>query len=82
MSDSVTKECKITSLVEFKSIEKEPEVWANDVRNLALQERNDNKNIIFNEIKIAGYDIESGAEKLRQMYIALSENAKKLIKQR
>lgn len=82
VSDSVTKECKITSLVEFKSIEKEPEVWANDVRNLALQERKDKKNIIFNEIKIAGYDIESGAEKLRQMYIALAENAKKLIKQR
>ena len=73
VSDTVTKECAITSLVKFESIEKEPEAWANDIRNLILQDRNDSKEAVFNEIKTAGYDIESGAEKLRQMYRSLGE---------
>ena len=65
VSDTVTKECAITSLVKFESVKKEPEVWANEVVNLILQDRNDSKEIIFNEIKTAGYDIESGAERLK-----------------
>lgn len=73
VSDTVTKECAITSLVKFESIEKEPEAWANDIGNMTLQNRNDSKKVVFNEIKTAGYDIESGAEKLRQMYRSLGE---------
>lgn len=73
VSDTVTRECAITSLVKFESIKKKPETWANDIRNLTLQNRNNSKEDIFNEIKTAGYDIESGAEKLRQMYRSLGE---------
>lgn len=69
VSDTVTKECAITSLVKFESIKKEPEDWANDIRNLTLQDRNDSKEVIFKEIKKAGYDVESGAERLKQMYL-------------
>lgn len=68
VSDTVTKECAITSLVKFESIKKEPVAWANDIGNLTLQNRNDSKEVVFSEIKTAGYDIESGAEKLRQMH--------------
>lgn len=71
VSDTVTKECAITSLVKFESVKKEPEVWANEVVNLVLQDRNDSKEIIFNEIKTAGYDIESGAERLKKIYLKL-----------
>ena len=71
VSDTVTKECAITSLVKFESVKKEPEVWANEVVNLILQDRNDSKEIIFNEIKTAGYDIESGAERLKKIYLKL-----------
>lgn len=71
VSDTVTKECAITSLVKFESIKKEPEVWANEVVNLILQDRNDSKEVIFNEIKTAGYDIESGAERLKKIYLKL-----------
>lgn len=71
VSDTVTKECAITALVKFESIKKKPEVWANDVRDLVLQDRNDNKNIIFNEIKSAGYDIQNGAENLKYLYMML-----------
>lgn len=75
VSDTVTKECAITSLVKFESIKKEPEVWANEVVNLILQDRNDGKEFIFNEIKTAGYDIESGAEKLKKLYSILVEDS-------
>ena len=75
VSDTVTKECAITSLVKFESIKKEPEVWANEVVNLILQDRNDGKEVIFNEIKTAGYDIESGAEKLKKLYSILVEDS-------
>ena len=74
VSDTVTKECAITSLVKFESIKKKPEVWANDIRNLTLQNRNDSKEAIFKEIKMTGYDIESGAEKLKNLYIMLVED--------
>ena len=67
----MTKECAIISLVKFESIKKEPEVWANEVMNLILQDRNDGKEVIFNEIKTAGYDIESGAERLKKIYLKL-----------
>lgn len=74
VSDTVTKECAITSLVKFESIKKGPVAWANDIRNLTLQNRNDSKEVIFNEIKTAGYDIESGAEKLKSLYSMLVES--------
>lgn len=73
VSDSVTRECAITSLVKFESLKKAPEVWSNDIGNLTLQDRNDSKEIIFNEIKTTGYDIESGAEKLKSLYSMLVE---------
>lgn len=58
----------------FESIKKVPEVWAKDIRNLTLQNRNDSKEVIFNEIKMAGYDIKSGAEKLKSLYSMLVED--------
>ena len=75
VSDTVTRECAITPLVKFESIEKEPKVWAADVENLVQQDREQSKSAMFEEIKMAGYDIKSGAEKLKQMYVALADNA-------
>lgn len=69
VSDTVTRECAITSLVRFESIKKKPEIWATDIENLILEDRNQNKSSIFNEVKIAGYDIEIGARKLKKLYI-------------
>ena len=71
VSDTVTKECAITSLVKVESIRKKPETWAYDIRNLNLQDRNDSKESVFYEIKTAGYDIESGAERLKKIYLKL-----------
>lgn len=69
VSDTVTRECAITSLVRFESIKENPEVWARKVVSLNLQNREDNKQKIFDEVERAGYAIETGAEKLKEMYI-------------
>ena len=61
--------------MKFESIKKEPEVWANEVVNLILQDRNDSKEAVLNDIKMAGYDIKSGAEKLKKLYSILVEDS-------
>lgn len=72
ISDTVTKECKITTgLVQFESIDKEPVVWADDVEKLVLKDRNKLKKENWREIRQAGYDIEIEAEKLRKLYLNL-----------
>lgn len=71
ISDYITKECAITPLVKFESVKKQPSVWAEDVENFILQDREDIKQEIFNEIKTAGYDIEIEARKLKKIYIDL-----------
>ena len=71
VSDTVTKECAITPLVKFKSLKESPENWAKTIENISLQDREKNKEMLFNSIRNAGYDIESGAERLRDLYIDL-----------
>ena len=68
ISDSITKECAITSLVKFESIKESPTVWVDDIEKLTIQDRSGNKDKIFNEIKAAGYDIQTGAGKLKKIY--------------
>ena len=75
VSDTVTKECAITQLVKFKSLEEGPESWARDIADIPLQDRAQNKEMLINSIRKAGYDIELGAERLRNIYISLMETA-------
>lgn len=71
VSDTVTKECAITPLVKFKSLKESPENWAKTIESISLQDREKNKKVLFNSIRKAGYDIESGAERLRDIYFDL-----------
>ena len=73
VSQNVTKECAITPLVQFESVHEKPEIWAKDVENLNYPDREKDKQMILKEIKMAGYDIETGAEKLRELYMKLCE---------
>ena len=71
VSDTVTKECAITPLVEFKSIKESPKNWARNIMGISLQDREKNKEVLFSSIRKAGYDIEFGAERLRNIYFGL-----------
>lgn len=68
ISDTITKECAITSLVKFESIEASPAVWAGDIEAIKIEDRNVNKDKIFREVKAAGYDIKEDAARLKTVY--------------
>lgn len=68
ISNTITKECAITSLVKFESISASPEVWAGDIEAVTIEDRNADKEKIFCEVKTAGYDIAEDAKKLKNIY--------------
>lgn len=70
VSTGVPKESAITGLVDFLSLEKSPEEWADAVLKSALTPR---KNMAT-ELKNAGYDIRDTANWLQEFYI---DNANK-----
>ena len=77
VSDTVTKECAITPLVKFKSLEESPENWARNIMDISLQDRERNKEMVFSSVRKAGYDIKLGARKLRDRYIELGKSTQK-----
>ncbi len=64
VSDRVTKEVKLTNLVQFISLDKEPEYWARKIRKIQIQDRNLIKDKVVNQIKEKGYDIKENAKRL------------------
>lgn len=70
ISDVITDECRLTGLVTKLSIEEEPRIWAETVKNMSLPDRNSTREEMKEKIKGAGYDIESGGVRLKQLYQA------------
>ena len=68
ISDSITDECIMTELVRKLSIQEPPEIWADAIVNTNIQDRNSIKERVESDIREAGYDIEFGAKKLRDLY--------------
>ena len=69
ISDTITKDVKITDLVKFKSLQDSPEDWAKEIIKIELKDRNNTKYI--EQIKEAGYDIKENAKMLENLYIDL-----------
>lgn len=73
LSDSITDEVKITNLVEFISLEKSPEFWAEKVLQYANgYERKDTSQ----QIKKAGYDVQENACWLENFYLNAIQTGK------
>ena len=69
VSDTITKEVKITDLVEFISLTKSPNVWAGKVLNII----NGYKRIdTSKEIEKAGYNVNKNTQWLTQFYLDLN----------
>ena len=77
VSDRVTKEVKLTNLVQFISLDKEPEYWAREIRKIQMQDRNLIKDKVVNQIKEKGYDIKENAKKLEEIYTTILEESEK-----
>lgn len=69
-SDTITKEVKITNLVNFISLKKKPEFWAEKILNT-----NTNiKRFSLKEILSSGYDINMEIKKIEKIYLLDKEN--------
>lgn len=66
ISDSITHEVRITELIDFISLDKSPNYWANEV--LKYGSGYERKDASF-EIRANGYDIEENAKWLENFYL-------------
>lgn len=72
ISDAITKECKLTDLVSYMSLQEGPAVWADEIRSIQIVERQKIKNRVMEQIRAAGFDIQENARELKQIYYELS----------
>lgn len=74
ISDKITKDVKITDLVQFESIDKTPKEWAEKINYIEKNNRSNQRYI--QQIKDAGYDIKENAVQLKEIYKKLIEKEK------
>jgi glycosyltransferase involved in cell wall biosynthesis len=70
ISDTVTKDVSVTSLVEFKSIKESSELWANYIIEKYIPNNHElNRQSPINNIINAGYDISERARMFEHIYL-------------
>ena len=71
LSDTITKDCKLTPNVKFDSIEQSPKIWADDiVKMINENDREESSEISKKMIRETGFDIEDNAKTLRSIYLS------------
>lgn len=71
--DKVSDECSVTNLVKYMPLEDGAEVWAEAILDSASMNRMDR----YEEIKAAGYDSETAAMSLQNLYLTLANSTLK-----
>lgn len=71
ISDKITKDVKLTRLVQFESIEDKPKKWAERIDKIEIEDRERNKEEIHKQIREEGFDIKENAKKLEEIYMKL-----------
>lgn len=71
ISDSITKECKLTELVSYMPLQEGPSAWAEKIRSIEIIDREEIKDAVMEQIKAAGFDIEDNARQLKKIYYEL-----------
>ena len=69
ISDAITKDVKVTELVEFMSLSDSPDKWADKIINTELKDRSNAEYI--EQVKKSGYDIKENAKRLEELYTNL-----------
>ena len=73
ISDQVTRECAVTELTEFLSID-DTEDWVQKVKNCVLPDREKNAEKYRKQLAEAGFDLRENVKELKKIYYALSCN--------
>lgn len=71
ISDSITKECQITDLVSYMSLEEGASAWAEKIRSIEIIDREEIKDSVLEQIRRAGFNIKENAKKLKEIYYEL-----------
>lgn len=74
VSDKVTKNCNLTGLIEFLSIDVQEDVWVDKITSTKLLNRNKNSEKLLKIIKSKGFDISENVKKLERLYFNLIES--------
>lgn len=71
LSDTITTDCAITDLVNYKSLNDSPYVWAEEALSLKVDDENRVRNSSDYNTKIgkAGFDIRKNASQLKKIYL-------------
>lgn len=76
ISDSITQECKATELVSYMPLQAGPAAWADKIRSLEIINREEAAASICSQIAAAGFDIDTNARQLREVYFNLFTSQK------
>lgn len=68
ISSTITKEVKLTNLVQFISLKESPKHWADKIQEIQIQDRNLIKDQVVKKVMEQGYDIKENAKKLEKIY--------------
>lgn len=68
VSENVDSECAVTDLIKFLPIE-DASVWAKEIEMITVQDREKKSKEAVASLKEAGFDINSNAQKLREIYM-------------
>lgn len=74
ISDTITKECKITENVDFESLNSPVEIWAKKILDTDIIDREHSRDKIISQVRKAGYDIDENAKRLKNIYFDLYNN--------
>lgn len=69
VSDTVTRECAISSLVNYFSLNEPAESWAGMVESLLESDRARSSSVAIQDLKAAGYDSRESSAALRELYV-------------
>ncbi len=76
VSNSTTREAKITELPEYLPLEDGAKKWAKKITELKIMDREKNNEKMISKIQKAGFDVELNAKNLEQIYKKLLYNNK------
>jgi len=71
ISDVITRECKLTDLVSYLSLQDGPAAWADKIHSIKVIDREIIKDQVLKQIRSAGFDIRENARQLKDIYYEL-----------
>lgn len=71
VSENVTREVKITELINFLPLEVGPKAWAENIKKIRPINRESIKNKAIAQVRKAGFDVRKNAKQLKEIYIDL-----------